>query len=201
MARSRDISKVLSSSTAVALDSELGLSLITPTSITATGGTGSIGATGAVTFSGCTAISLNGIFNSTYDNYKIIYQGTSSSAGAEVFIRFRASGTDNSSNLYYSNRQGSFAYNTGHFSSSTNPGTQSIGIVAGDFTTRGSLAVLEISSPFLTKGTFLKFISNWGYFNAHGSVMHDSTTQFDGISFYPNSGNETGIIRVYGYRN
>jgi hypothetical protein len=50
------------------LDSYVGLRLITPTSVTG----GTIGTTGAVTFSGASSVSLNGVFSSAYDNYRIV---------------------------------------------------------------------------------------------------------------------------------
>lgn len=62
MGRARDIANVLSSSTNIALDSELGLSLITPTSVATSGGSSTISATGAVSFTSASAISLNGCF-------------------------------------------------------------------------------------------------------------------------------------------
>ncbi len=94
MARSRDISKVLSSSTSIALDNELGLSLITPSSIAATGGSGSISSTGKISFTSASSISLNGIFSSTYQNYKVLFQVTAPTSGVDLTLRLRASGSD-----------------------------------------------------------------------------------------------------------
>ena len=99
MGRARDIANVLSSSTNIALDSELGLSLITPTSITATGGSGSI-LTNAVSFTSASAISLNGCFSSTYENYRVMFQVSGTSANSNISFRMRSSGTDESGNNY-----------------------------------------------------------------------------------------------------
>ena len=71
MGRARDIANVLSSSTNIALDSELGLSLITPTSVAVTGGSASISSSGVVSFSAASLVSLNDIFSATYTNYRI----------------------------------------------------------------------------------------------------------------------------------
>ena len=180
-------------------DDVSGLVKIVPTSVAVGSGSGSANSNGTVSFSGASSVSFNGCFTSTYTNYRIVIALESSSTGAECVVRFRTNGTDNSSNVYYGNRQGSYAYNTGHFSTSVNPSTSSTGVVATDFTSRGGLATMDISNPFEAKGTFVKFLTNYGYFQAHGAFMHDSATQFDGISFIPNSGTIIGNISVYGY--
>ena len=108
MGRARDIANVLSSSTNIALDSELGLSLITPTSITATGGsaTSSISSTGTVSFTSASAISLNGVFSATYENYRVIFKGSLTTGSQDLKLRLRSSGSDNStSNYFYYNNQ------------------------------------------------------------------------------------------------
>ena len=109
MARSRDISKVLSSSTALATDAEIsatyqtkaaaGLTLITPTTIANTSGTASIGTNGTVSFSAVSNVSLNDVFSSTYDNYRIVIETTASSGGYLNF-KLRASNSDNSAAEY-----------------------------------------------------------------------------------------------------
>jgi len=151
-------------------------------------------------FSGVSSVSLPAsTFTSTYANYKIVFQGDSSTAGNEITIRMRASGTDNSSNVYYSARMGNFAYNTAFFGNATNPGTSSNAITGFDLTTRGCQAILEVSSPQEAKGTFIRAQGNWGYFNSVSSITHDSATQFDSMSFIANAGNITGKVYAYGY--
>ena len=102
MGRARDLANILSSSGNVALDSELGLSLITPTSIATTGGsaTSSISSTGAVSFTSASAISLNGVFSSAYENYKIVINITGVSTQMDILMRLNNNGTDNTSGIY-----------------------------------------------------------------------------------------------------
>jgi len=57
--------------------------------------------TGA-TFSGVTSVSLpDGTFNSTYDNYKLIFQLTGVTGTTTITSRFRASGSDITTARYY----------------------------------------------------------------------------------------------------
>jgi hypothetical protein len=51
---------------------DAGLVQIVPSSVTVASGSGSANGNGAVEFSGCSSISLNGIFSSSYDNYRIL---------------------------------------------------------------------------------------------------------------------------------
>ena len=108
MARSRDISKVLSSNTTLATDAEVaasylttasastvyqtkataGLTLLTPASIANTGGTASIGANGTVSFTSASAISLNDVFSATYTNYQIVIE-CDGSTSAQIRMRLR----------------------------------------------------------------------------------------------------------------
>lgn len=203
MGRARDIANVLSSSTNIALDSELGLSLITPTSIATTGGSGSIGTNGAVTFTTCTAISLNGCFNSTYDNYKIIVEGTRSTSNA-IYMRYRASGVDTSSGSIHGN---AYIRNTG--------GTPTIGVSAtnldyfdflGASDSQSYFLDMSINDPFTANNTLSITNTVNGLYatvqlvSTHYGRMPNSTI-YDGITFFPSTGNISGKIRVYGYRN
>jgi hypothetical protein len=224
MARSRDISKVLSSNTTLATDAEVaasylttasanalyapvaagGLVQITPTSIAATGGSGSISATGAVSFTTCTAISLNGCFNSTYDNYKIILEGTRSTSNA-IYMRYRASGVDTPTsgsihgNAYIRNTGSSaavsvIASNSDYFDFLGAADSQSYFLdmsVNDPFTTNNTLSITNIVNGLYS--TVQLVGTHWGR-------MPNSTT-YDGITFYTSTGTMSGTIRVYGYKN
>ena len=172
-----------------------GLVLIKPSTVV----NGTDNGKGTVSFTGQSTVSLNGCFNSTYDNYKIVFEADSSSGTGDIKIRFRTSGADNTSNVYYSARQFNFAYNTSYFGDSVNPSTISTPITGFDFNTRGCQAVLEVSGPNKAKGTFVKNLGNYGYVNLHSNITHDSATQFDGISFILGTGTMTGQVSVYGY--
>ena len=202
MGRARDIANILSSSGNVALDSEMGLTLITPTSIAATGGSGSISSSGGVSFTGSSVISLNGCFTSTYDNYKVIFTTT---IIGNIFMRLRASGSDETATQHVYVVQGLDQGNTGDNASSGGAGN--VFHIAKSASSLQSSISLDLYSPKLSAVTSYTGISmnrtgtatmaNWDI-----SGLLNTTTSYDGISIYSQSGNAmTGNIKVYGYRN
>ena len=210
MARSRDISKVLSSNSTLATDAEVaatyqtksstGLTLITPSTITVTGGSGSIGATGTVTVTTASSVSLNGIFSSTYNNYLVLF-GLTGSTAIDLLARLRASGTDNSSANY--GRQLIFG-DTSLGASSTGSATSwNLGQL---YDTDGKRTVLDLmvkdpaSSSIYTTGRADSISSANSAPYALKSLFGTTvTTAYDSITFIASSGTITGTISVYGY--
>ena len=199
MGRARDIANVLSSSTNIALDSELGLSLITPTSIAATGGSGSISTSGAVSFTSASAISLNNVFSSNYDNYKVLFSGTASTAvGLE--LRLRVGGVDNSTASSYL-RQFLRVENTVISGGRVTSNIARIGQTENNL--RSSFE-LKIYNPFAATATPMNSLvtiseSSAMIFDIH-SVVHNVTSSFDGFTLNATAGTMTGTVSVYGYR-
>jgi hypothetical protein len=204
MGRARDLANILSSSGNVALDSEMGLTLITPTSITATGGSGTISATGTVSLTTCTAISLNGCFTSTYDNYRVIFNLTGVSTGNTIGLKYRVGGTDTST-LYYA--QATQITNAGNVSQYSNSNTASIDILPSlDAGSAGiSFAVIEFINPLAVstnKYSFTTLEGRAGYTTRNGTgTIAEASKSYDGFTLLANTGNMTaGTISVYGYR-
>jgi hypothetical protein len=177
-----------------------GFTQVIPTSIVkGASGSASVSAGGAVTFSGTESISLNGCFTSTYDNYRIIFAGNTSTHN-EISARYRASGTDDSSSNYFyqvSGREG-----TGAVSSAT-ADTNRIFVGLGSGKASISMDVFEpqknVYSTGISMNTYLSPGTNVGLFTiAH---QNDVASVYDGMSFYMTTGTFTGIIRVYGYKN
>jgi hypothetical protein len=195
MGRARDIANVLSSSTNIALDSELGLSLITPTSIAATGGSGSISSTGAVTFTGASTVSINDVFSATYDNYFIQGNFTPAS-GQEIYYRLRVAGAD-ATGSNYANQQFKGTSST----SIADAATTANGLFSVNSSTRHVVSAF-FYSPFAAVPTFS--VSN--FYNltpvvGQLGVNHTLSTSYTGITFYTNAGaNMSGTVYVYGYR-
>jgi hypothetical protein len=125
-----------------------GLIPVAPSSVDKTGGTASANSLGQVTFAGVSSISLNGVFTSSYTNYRIVF---SENSAADAFIswRFRKAGSDNSASAYittgfYANQVGTLG---GVASYSTSTG---FGITG---TTRAINATMDIFSPFVSAHT------------------------------------------------
>ena len=175
-----------------------GLVQLVPTSIAATGGSGSISSTGAVSLTSASAISLNGCFTTTYDNYRIIFN-TTLSADADLTFKYRNSGTDTSA-AYYS-------YNHSMFPIA---GTQGAGTRTNNGTFiafNGGLGtlnyVVDIRNPFVSGRQ--KYLNAQGISSALASIHQtggtlDNTNQFDGFTLAPQSGTITGTITIYGYK-
>jgi hypothetical protein len=198
MGRARDLANILSSSGNVALDSELGLSLITPTSIAATGGSGSISTTGTVSFTSASAISLNGVFSSTYNNYKIVVSNVSGNQGS-LALRLRADATDLTSSIYdWQETLG----NGGSMSMQRSTSTSS-GRINGGGTQDDSNTIVYLFDPFLARNTTVTSIgmyaSGGNPLSGQYAVNIRSAVSYNGFTLFA-GGNFNATISVYGYR-
>jgi hypothetical protein len=205
MGRARDLANILSSSGNVALDSEMGLTLITPTSIAATGGSGTISTTGAVSFTSASAISLNGVFSSNYENYKVLLRVTSISADQAIYMKMRVSGVDSSASYYYIGygasgtstvyTNGGNNQTTGHFIGNTD-GASNNPFYGWD---------IQIFDPFVAKPTpaiinYVGIAQSGALYGMTTIGWQDTFSSRDGISIISSTGTFTGTISVYGYR-
>jgi len=178
-----------------------GMKLIVPTSAD----NGTVGATGAVTFSGASSVSVNDVFSATYDNYAILLNIDDCSAAAvSTFLRLRISGTDNSSNNYY------WCLAFVPFS-----GTATVTGVNGNGLTNkfnigytnsgsGGSSYVYLSNPFRNFKT--RYFAPMGGNAAADATLTRSgetsvTTSYTGFTILPDSGTFTGTVRVYGYKN
>jgi len=182
-------------------DNTPGVKLVVPTSVAVGSGSGSVGTSGAVTFSGASSVSLNSCFTSTYTNYKVLIEATGSTTNQTLLMRMRASGTDLSSAVYNFD----LIYMT-IASSTVNGGNGSSQnqINAGDVKNTGRiLASYEFSNPQLTEYT--NFVGSMAgpadYLRLATTGYVANTTSYDGLTIYPTTGTMTGNIRVYGMKN
>lgn len=197
MGRARDIANVLSSSTNIALDSELALVQITPTSIAATGGSGSISASGAVSFTSASSVSINGIFSSTYDNYVIRFN--LSSSGGNILVRMRTSGSDVTGTSYTYQQFGG-----DNITLSATRQTSQTSFKAGAQAGSRSSITLQLYGPYLAQET-LMFSENSRNITSPDAFIftggNTNTTSYDSLTILDSSTTLSGNLRVYGYRN
>jgi hypothetical protein len=155
----------------------------------------------STTFSASAGVSFAAdTFSSTYTNYKIILSNLTASTGVSIYMRLRASGADNTSNIYYQQQQ----YN----SSTTISGVRqqnTFWTVGSADTTTSNFSTFEIFNPDTTAKTRGLVIWNQGAITTPETLFqtmsHDSATAFDSATIYPSSGNFSGTVYVYGYRN
>ena len=173
-----------------------GLVLVKPSSVV--GGTDN--GKGTVTFSAASTVSLNGCFNSIYDNYKIVIDEIPSTTG-DLTFRFRVSGSDNSTSNY--ERQYLAANGTGTFVGRVS-GATSWTLNGGRLANRHFYEI-NVSNPALAvvKGAVTALTSNY---ESASNVVYSAnaygfkaTTIFDGFSLITSAGTFTGAVSVYGY--
>jgi hypothetical protein len=151
-----------------------------------------------VSFTSASSISINNVFTSTYDNYKIFVNVKTASTTNAMNFKLRNAGVDTSTSGY--------GYSTSDLLWTTTPtwilggsaGTTS-GIV-GAISTLDQHYEMTLANPALTKVKtfFVSGIRTDGYTEQTGGYAN-YTTAYDGITFsFPTA---TGIIRIYGYRN
>jgi hypothetical protein len=153
---------------------------------------------GGTSFSASSAVNLDSVFSATYQNYKIELFTTNSSQ-VMLQYRLRVGGASNTT-LNYSNQylvaDGTsvlVARNTG----------QNIGDVGQMVLSNISFMDITVFDPFSAAPTGM--LTNTGCFAGEAYMRNQAnvfkaSTSFDGISFIPVSGNITGTVRVYGYR-
>jgi hypothetical protein len=172
-----------------------GLKLIVPSSVAGSGV--SVSASGKVTFTAATSVSVNGCFSADYDNYLVVCRHVYDSSGNTSFNgRVRASGTDNSTASSYV-RQRLTADST------TVAGTRSTADAAR-FSVSADNANgthLYFYGPYLAQPTAIRSVSgngNSGAYIEDNAVTHNQSTAYDGFTVYPGANTITGTLTIYG---
>jgi hypothetical protein len=171
-----------------------GLVPITPTSISVDSGSGSVATGGEISFSGATAVRVNGVFTSTYKNYRVV-ANFSASGAADITFRARASGTDLAGNNYMYAKANSASTTYSIQTYTTNGNLINLARVNGSgFWTATNF---DINSPELAQTTQItgQWVDGAFYGNCWASVL--TLTQYDGFSIF--GATITGTLKVYGY--
>jgi hypothetical protein len=169
-------------------------------------GTASSGLTliNTTSFSGVASQAVNSVFNSTYQNYRILINIASSTGDINAIgMKLRVSTTDTSTN-YNSVRL---------FSKGASPASAGEDVLGNDEWFIGesdkdqngaSAIAMDLFSPNEARSTNFQASASTsdGEFYCHFiSGIQSSSTQFDGFNIINSAGNTTGTIRVYGYNN
>lgn len=151
-------------------------------------------------FSGVSSQSINNVFSSTYQNYRIVLNAVGTHANpttAGLDLRLRVGGVDNSANSY------DFVYilrNDSAFASSITTNTVTTIAFMGD---RRISSVVDVFSP--AEAAFTNFVVNQfskGTANTNGGItsgIHIVATAYDGFTMISGAGTMTGTVSVYGY--
>ena len=173
-----------------------------PTSVAVGSGTATVNAAGTVTFTSVnTNLSINGCFNSTYTNYKIIVDAEGDSGNLGIGMRMRASGSDNTTASSYRRLQTEIDSGptvTNSYSASDQWTNMFL------FGSGGTNAFdMSIFRPFTTKMTAFTQENNTANFSSGlnrwiCNGFHNQTTSYDGFTLTV-GGPMTGKIRIYGW--
>ena len=179
-----------------------GLKPIVPSSVAIGSGSSSVSTLGAVTFTSASSVSLNDVFSSTYQNYRIVLN-TGDPASNQLFtMRMRVSGADNSNATYY---RMNFGQGTGGATSLLGVTQTSFGLGYAGGTSHFASAI-DTFNPFdstlRTSISGLGVGNNSSYNGITGWTINgwfDATTSFTGFSLLFGA-NTTGTVSVYGYK-
>lgn len=160
--------------------------------------------TGA-TFTTATSVSLpDNTFSSTYRNYRMEFSLTAVTSDADITVRMRASGTDNTTSNYYAMWLGTTA--GGVAVTAVSSGASSFNFAESDSTFVPYSFAIDILQPQLAAATtilgslvyYTKTTSNVN--GLSGGAWFNGTTQFDSLSVISSVASSiTGAYRVYGY--
>ena len=150
------------------------------------------------TFTAVSSVSVNDVFTSDYDDYRIVIRSLAVSASS-FGLRMRASGTDNTAAQYdvYGYYGGDGAGNI-----RTVTGDSWLGSVSGSVVNNWTFDLFSPATVIETQGIGSSFVgsnSGSGFWQGRAIGIRN-TTAYDGISIIYTQ-NSTGRISIYGYRN
>lgn len=156
------------------------------------------------TFSAVSSVSIDNVFSSTYDNYRIVARHVTNNSGMQTMnIRLRSGGVDETSNLYYMARIYWLNSSTSAAAVAGWPDTKfSTFTLSGNKTSHTSA---DIFSPNKAEFTAFSIVTGaqGGTTNQFSVAQgqHEVNTQADGFTITTSTGSVTGSLSVYGYRN
>lgn len=174
-----------------------GLVRVVPTSISFTGTSASVSATGQVIFSNVTALGLDGIFSALYDDYMIVMRHhLTSGALQNIAARLKNSGGESATTVY--TRQYVFVTGASYGNARSAHTEAYVGLSSS---TGRSGDIIHIYRPFLAEYTTFRNVNtcaeSGGYIGDNVNT-HALTTSYTGLNLTSTAFN--GALVVYGRR-
>ena len=149
-------------------------------------------------FSASSAVNINDVFSSTYDNYRILVSLTASTGAPSQTFRLRVGGSDETGSNY--------TFQQLEIDNTTVAGARTSSTTAARYmwgsSTSKSTSAVDIFAPFLAEPTLYFSNANWqlgtNLYNFAGS--HSLTTSYTGLTLIVGTGSITGFYSIYGYR-
>jgi hypothetical protein len=165
----------------------------------ATAGGGDFVRIATTPFTSSSAVNLNDIFSTTYTNYMVVLNITSTASTGNLQARLRVSGADNTTSNYYSVYE--FIDSSGATAGSTKNSAASFWQFS--FISSQELSIpFIIAQPFQTQKTSISapafFAGDTYKVTSAGNFI--ATTSFTGMSFLTSAGTITGEAIIYGMK-
>lgn len=166
-----------------------------PSSVTVGSGSASVATDGTVTFTGCSSVSLNGVFTGGSSGVYKLYVHLQASAGVNQYIRLRNAGTDITANY---NRMGISTYSAGGPARSVSfPDSVFLWLFPY---TAGTAPLLDAEATVFNPGssfnqgiiTSISAASDRFFWQQYGQGIASA----DGVSLVSASGTSAGTIKV-----
>lgn len=152
------------------------------------------------TFSAASAVNVNTVFSSSYDNYEVFLQLDASSTSQGVNLRVRQNSTDESGLTYYYTGV-STIQTSGTVSVNNGNGVTFVQVARA---TDQTSARITLFNPFRANRTHIDYASSGQFgdilFNRGTGVVFNNSS-YNGFSILAGTGTITGNLRVYGIRN
>lgn len=149
-------------------------------------------------FSGVASHSLaTNTFTSTYDAYRIVFTNLLCSGNNQMRLRFRKTGTDNTSSTYYSGI-GNMGW-TGVFNAGATSAAASSAVIMTMSTVYNTIS-MDLTQPLVRpQVTGLSMQAGPEDRGSFFSAFINTSDTFDSATFFPSAGTITGTVSVYGY--
>lgn len=152
------------------------------------------------------AVDVNSVFSSTYDNYRIVLQMASRSTLQYGRFQLRTAGAVTATNYFSASKWWNMTLANNVFQDNDTATTAMAGGPSGDQSlNRWAIWTFDLANPNKAQptqmtgaGSGVRRDDNW-YSWVTGGVQYDST-QFTGIRFLPNGGTFDVAYKIYGYR-
>ena len=147
-------------------------------------------------FSAVASQSVNDVFSTTYDNYRILVSNITGSTNLSLQLRLRVGGADNSTASSYG-YLGVYATTSVLYSAAN---AASLTTIANVGASHPASLVMDVFNPFKTTRTSFHIVSrndDNNYLNVGG--VHTQAVSYTGFSLISSTGTMTGSVSVYGY--
>ena len=154
------------------------------------------------TFSAVSSVSIDDVFTSDYANYSIVIEGATGSESLFVAVRMRAAGVDATGASDYKRSWSVITDTSGGDDSSFSSTGSSYGVLSSVPSGASFANICTFYTPQIAQKTLMSSVLVTSQM-VQGTIgfAHNLSTSYDGLTIYPNTGNLTGTIRVYGYKN